>query len=97
MSMKTLHLPNPSGNLTRQDKQAAVERTLYEIRTATTSLLQQIDDAVPREEVELRAEATRLNGLGFTLTRCLCFDDIETAYRIVCGDSVDGETLGLTA
>ena len=56
--MKTLPLPNRSGKLTRQDKQAAVERTLYEIRTATTSLLQQIDDADPREEVELRAEAT---------------------------------------
>lgn len=76
---------------------AAVESKLREIQEATTELLQQIDDADPRGAEMLRAEATRLAGIGFTLTRLLCYDDIETAYKIVNGDTVDDIALGLTA
>ncbi len=78
--------------------QSAVEAKLREIRTATTSLLQEISDADPREVEMMRAEAARLNEIGFTLTRLLCFNNIETAYGIVNGDLDEcGEVLGLTA
>ncbi len=88
----------PGQTPTGPQMQIVVERKLREIRTATTSLLQEISGADPREVEMMRAEAARLNEVGFTLTRLLCFDNIETAYGIVNGDLDEcGEVLGLTA
>ena len=95
--MKTLALTSPHGKLTRPDIQAAVESKLREIQAATTELLQQINATDPAGDEMLRAEAARLNEIGFTLTRLLCHDRIEQAFAIVSGDDVAGEVQGLTA
>ena len=81
--MKTLSLSSPSGKLRK-------------IKIATSSLLQEISDAPPPEAEMMRAEASRLNGISFSLTRYLCYDQIEKAYTLICGDpDEDGTSLGL--
>ena len=95
--MKTLPLSNPSGNL-RKDKQAAVESMLREIQTTATDLLQEIGNVDPCVAETLREESSRLSGIAFTLTRCLCYNDIDRAYRLISGD-LDGygDVLGTVA
>ena len=94
--MNSLDQHPPPSKLTRSDMAAVAETKLRDIQEATSGLLQRIDDADPCGAEMLQAEAARLHGIGFTLTRLLCYDDIETAYRIVCGDDVDRTSLGLT-
>lgn len=95
-AMKTISLSNAPGKLTRQDKQAAVEAMLREIQTTATDLLQEIGNVDPFQAEVLREEASRLSGIAFTLTKCLCYDDIETAYRVVTGDPDEyGDVLGV--
>lgn len=94
--MNTLLAISPKGNSPSINEMRAVaEAKLYEIQQATTKLLQEIGDAEPREAEMMRSEASRLNGIAFALTRCLCFDQVEKAYRLASGDIVDGEALGV--
>jgi hypothetical protein len=93
--MDTLAFREPRGKLTRPDKQAAIEAKLREIHDATTNLLGDIDTAWSGVSDMMRAEASRLNEIGFVLTRCLCNGDVETAYGMVIGNDVDGEVWGV--
>ena len=76
---------------------AAVETKLREVQAAMSDLLQRIDAADAATTEELRTANKRLAGIAFTITRLLCLDDVERAYELVNGDTVDGEVLGLTA
>lgn len=81
--------------LSRPDMASAVESVLSQIKRTTDELLQRANDPDPSAAQAIRSEAQRLNGIGFTLTRLLCLDDIEAAYRIIDGDANDsGEVLG---
>ena len=81
---------------TQEQMQSAVESKLREINNATTDLLQRTTDAGAVTTEELRSEITRLAGIGFTITRLLCLDDVQRAYEIINGDADEnGTTLGV--
>ncbi len=96
--MRILDHNSSPRQLTRPDMKAAVEAKLCQIQDTTNDLLQQTVDADAVTTNEIRAEVTRLAGIGFTITRLLCFDDVERAYALVNGDAAPGgDVLGLTA
>ncbi len=75
---------------------AAAEAKLRQIQSTTNELLAQMDSTDPCGAELLRAEATRLAGIGFTLTRLLCYDDVQRAYAVCCGDAdEEGDVLGM--
>ncbi len=86
----------PGQTPTRDEMRSATESTLRRIQTQSTELLEQTIHAHGPELEELRAEATRLAGIGFVLVRLLCHDSIEEAYRIINGDAdTDGNVSGV--
>ena len=77
---------------------ATVETMLREIQDTTVCLLQDIDDAEPREAEMMRDDASRLNGIAFVLGRLICHDSSKQAYELISGDPDKyGNVLGLTA
>ena len=91
-------LPIPAkAQPTKRQMESAARWTLAELANASKALLQRLTDADPTKTEELRSEITRLAGISHIITRYLHFDDVARAYKLINGDTVDGEALGLTA
>ncbi|MCH7526523.1 MAG: hypothetical protein IID39_03715 [Planctomycetes bacterium] len=74
-------------------RQIAAENRVRELSRLGDDLLQATEGTDLTTTELLRAEATRLNGIGFTLTRLLCHDDVEGAFAIVSGDADEDGTV----
>lgn len=85
-------------NMTLQAMEVAVEVKLRKIESTATDLLQEVGNVDPFVAEALREEASRLHGIAFTLTRCLCYGDVDRTYRLINGD-LDGfdDVLGTVA
>ena len=87
----------PGNSPSIQEMQAVAEAKLRDIQETTSDLLQQTADADMATTEEIRQELTRLGGISFVLVRLLAYGDVEKAYAIVSGDTVDDELTGLVA
>lgn len=82
--------------LTTKQMTEIVEARLREINEATATLLHDIDTAWDGVADAMRFEASRLNEIGFVLTRCLCHGDVVLAYGMVNGEPDEiGTSIGI--
>ena len=96
--MSIYPLPTAGQDPAPEQMRTEIEIMLRSIQQTSVQLLSQLDDADDIAGETLRSEISRLNGLGFTIVRCLAHDNLPVAYRLVTGEADEtGDTLGLVA
>ena len=89
-------LSNAGQGPTEQEMEAVARARLAKLSRSADNLLQQTTDADAATVELLRAEATRVSAVAFEITRALCHDDVQRAYRVACGEAdQDGDVLGV--